>query len=245
MKRLDGKAALVTGGGSGIGRACAFRLAAEGATVAVCDIDEVAAVQVVSLLEGAGHFAMRTDVASEEEVAVLGQHLVERMGRLDIAVNNAGRTGPREPIATTSFADWRAVMSLNLDGVFLCLRAELGLMRRGGSIVTIASVMGVVGNARSAAYTASKHGVVGLTRAAAWEYAEHGVRVNAVGPGFTDTPMLSADTLGRREDLEAMHALGRFADADEIAATVAFLASDDASFINGVFLPVDGGFTAR
>jgi NAD(P)-dependent dehydrogenase (short-subunit alcohol dehydrogenase family) len=245
VSRFAGRVALVTGGGSGIGRACASRLAQEGAVVVVCDLDEASAATTVASLEGQGHLAVRTDVTSESEVDELAQQLRATVGTLHIAVNNAGRSGPRAPVADTALADWRSVMSLNLDGVFLCMRAELGLMGRGASIVNVASVMGAVGNPYSAAYTASKHAVVGLTRAAAWEYADHGVRINAVGPGFTETPLLSAETQARRGELEDRHALGRFAEPEEIAASVAFLASDDSSFVNGAFVPVDGGYTAR
>lgn len=249
--RFAGKVAFVTGAGSGIGRACAARLAAEGASVVVADIDEASARETAAAIVQAGGraTATRVDVAdpgSVEQAVAVARRLFDG---LDLAVNNAGVGAEAEPVARLSVEGWQRVINVNLSGVFYCMRSEIPLLleRGGGAIVNISSVMGAVATATASAYAASKHGVVGLTRAAALEYGTEGIRINAVGPGFMVTPVKgqrarSQEVVG---GLRAQHALGRLGTHDEIAASVSFLLSDEASFITGTLQLVDGGYTAR
>lgn len=249
---MDGKSvALVTGGASGIGLACARLLATRGWTVVVADIDQPEAESVVARLGGGSHdrhLAVRADVTDEDDVERMVGAALETYGCIDAAVNSAGVLGPRLKLADTSLGDWRRIMAVNADGVFLSMRAEINAMRSHGSsgaIVNVASIMGIVGSPLAAAYVASKHAVVGMTKAAAWECAADAIRVNAVGPGYTDTALLAGPMAERRDELAARHAFNRVATADEIARGIAFLVSDDSRFVTGAFLPVDGGFTAR
>lgn len=242
---LSDRVALVTGGGSGIGAACVRELSGLGARVAVVDRDTAAAEAVAATAPGPA-LAVTADVADPDAVERMVAVTVAELGRLDIAVNNAG-VGQRvkAPAAEMPWAQWRAVVSVNLEGVFLCLRAELAVMAAaGGSIVNIGSVMGAVGTAAAAPYVAAKHGLAGLTKSAALDYAGHGVRVNTVAPGFVDTPLLTADDDARAR-IAAAHPLGRLARAEEVAAVVAFVASPAASFMTGACVPVDGGYLAR
>ncbi|HET7929762.1 MAG TPA: SDR family NAD(P)-dependent oxidoreductase [Actinomycetota bacterium] len=247
---LENKVAIVTGGGSGIGEACAKLLARRGASVLVSDVDLAAAERVAGEIESAGGRAVadRTDVADPEQVEAMVAAAVERFGGLDIGVNNAGIGGPTAPTGEYPLDGWRTVMSVNLDGVFYCTRAEIGPMRQrgGGSIVNMASILGAVGFANSVAYVAAKHGVVGLTQNAALEYATDNIRANAVGPGFIRTPLLEAnldeETL---KGIAALHPIGRLGTSEEVAELVAWLASDASSFVTGSYYPIDGGYLAR
>jgi NAD(P)-dependent dehydrogenase (short-subunit alcohol dehydrogenase family) len=249
-QRLDGKVAIVTGGGSGIGEACAKTMAERGAAALVVDVDVDAAGRVVSEIEGAGGrtAAQPADVADPQAVEQMVETAVQRFGRLDIGVNNAGIGGPMAPTGDYPLDGWRSVMSVNLDGVFYCTRAEISAMRSsgGGSIVNMASILGSVGFANSVAYVAVKHGVLGLTKNAAIEHASDGIRVNAVGPGFIRTPLVDAnldeETLSA---IAAMHPIGRLGTSQEVAELVAWLASDAASFVTGSYYPIDGWYLAR
>jgi len=248
MGALDGKAALVTGGGSGLGRASAVALARAGATVTVVDVNEDGGKETAALVyEEAGGDAefVRADVTRPDDVAAMVDQAVGRWGHLDCAVNNAGMTGASASTADYELDDWNRAIALNLTGVFLCLKYELpAMLERGGSIVNMASGAGLVGFPGLPAYVASKHGVVGLTKAAALEYAQQGVRINAICPGSTRTPMLEG-FMGGDEQVERMMTravpLGRLGMPSEIAEAVVWLCSDAASFVVGHALAVDGG----
>lgn len=247
MVRTDKPVALITGGGSGIGLACARHLARRGWSVVAADLDRGAADTVAEEL-GEGHLGLQVDVTDENQVDPLVARVVDHFGRIDGAVNSAGVLGGRLALAETPVDEWRRVMAVNADGVFLSMRAEINAMRAtgmGGAIVNVASIMGVVGSPLAAPYVASKHAVVGMTRAAAWECAENGIRINAVGPGYTDTPLLARPIAERSAELAARHAFNRVAEPEEIASAIWFLLSEDSRFITGAFLPVDGGYTAR
>lgn len=249
MINLSGKVAFVTGGGSGIGEACSLMLAKQGAAVAVIDLKLEVAQKVADTIvaKGGKAIALVADVSDEAEVAKAVGETVTKLGGLHIAVNNAGIGGDQAPTADQSVAGWRKVLSVNLDGVFYCMRNQIPAMLKsgGGSIVNIASILGQVGFANSSGYVAAKHGVVGLTRASALEYATQGIRVNAVGPGFINTPLLGALPKEALEPIAQMHAVKRLGESEEVAALVAFLASDDASFMTGNYYAVDGGYLAQ
>lgn len=255
MKRFSDKTALVTGAGSGIGRATAHRLADEGADVVVSDVNEERGEDVVASIENAGTSAtfVSANVANPEELQQLVENTVDTYGGLDIAVNNAGILTGFEDISDISEDDWERLIDVNLKGVWAGMKAELPVMEEqgGGVIVNTASEAGLVGMGGLGNYVASKHGVVGVTKAAALEYADRGVRVNAIAPGPTETNIQETMAGGSdpRElpfDTSAMSdvPMGRQADPKEMAGVVAFLCSEDASFVTGVTIPVDGGQAA-
>jgi NAD(P)-dependent dehydrogenase (short-subunit alcohol dehydrogenase family) len=246
MSELDGRVAIVTGGGSGIGEACARLLVERGAKVLVADWHPDAAGQVADELGDAAH-AFVGDVADPSACHDMVAAAVERFGGLHIAVNNAGIAGEQNPVVAYSIEGWRKVLSVNLDGVFYCMRAELPVMIEGGggSIINMSSILGTVGFAAAGAYVAAKHGVVGLTRAAALDHAGDGVRINVVGPGFIDTPLLAAAPKEILDGIAALHPLGRMGTSREVAELVAFLASDRSSNTTGAYYTTDGGYTAR
>jgi NAD(P)-dependent dehydrogenase (short-subunit alcohol dehydrogenase family) len=242
---LTGKVALVTGGGSGIGAACVRGLATLGAHVVVVDLDPEGAKSVAAELGDRG-VPVAADVSAPQDCFDMADAAVDHFGRLDIAVNSAGIGAPElVPTGQASWELWRRVLSVNLDGVFLSMRAEISAMSGGGSIVNIGSAMSAAATPGGGSYVAAKHGLVGLTKTAALEYAPRGVRVNAVGPGFIDTKMLASLNEEAYERLIAAHPIGRLGRPEEVSAAVEFLASPAASFITGAFLPVDGGYLAR
>jgi NAD(P)-dependent dehydrogenase (short-subunit alcohol dehydrogenase family) len=252
--QLEGKVSLVTGAGSGIGRATAVAFAAEGAKVVVSDIAVDSGQETVARIKGVGGEAtfVRADVSVAQAAAALVQAAVEGYGRLDCAHNNAGISGSTGAApAPHEYPEdlWDRVIAINLKGVWLCLKYEVQqMLARGGAIVNTASVMGLVAGPGNLAYAASKHGVIGVTKSAALAYAQLGVRVNAVCPGYVRTPMLEA-ILARRPEAEqgwlSQQPVGRLGSPEEVAALVVWLCSDAASFMTGAALPVDGGYTAR
>jgi NAD(P)-dependent dehydrogenase (short-subunit alcohol dehydrogenase family) len=248
-REFDGRVALVTGGASGIGLAICRRLCNGGAAVAVADRDAPATAKAVAELQAAGGNAIATvcDVSGDDSVRSAVDAAVHSFGALHLAVNNAGISGRRGKLAETTIEDYRAVTSVNLDGVFHCLRHQIPAMLAtgGGAIVNVASVLGSHGFPGLGPYVAAKHGVVGLTRTAALEYADEGIRVNAIGPGFIDTPMLSGATEPERALLSSLHPAGRLGTAEDVAELAAFLLSDRAAFITGSYHLVDGGYAAR
>ncbi len=247
---FTGKSAFITGGASGLGRAAAQQLAAQGAWVAIADVQLDAATTLAHdiTMSGGRAIALAVNVRHDDQVNAGVQRTVAAFGKLDIAINAAGIGGPEVRTAEYAPADWDTVIDINLTGVWRSLRHEIPAMlaNGGGVIVNVASVAGLGGFPRHPAYAASKHGVIGLTRTAALEYGKRGIRINALCPGFTLTPMVQQmlDAGLPTEHLVARVPLGRLGTADEVAATALYLCSNAAAFMVGHALAIDGGITA-
>jgi NAD(P)-dependent dehydrogenase (short-subunit alcohol dehydrogenase family) len=249
MGRLEGKVTVVTGAASGIGYACAHRFAEEGAFVVGSDIAEAESWDRVASAAKGSQFHL-VDVRDEAAQAAMAAKAIEEFGRIDVLVTAAGVAGGG-PVHLLPLEEWQRVQDVNLTGTFLSAKAVLPSMieQRSGSIITIASIEGLEGGEGASTYNASKGGVVILTKNLSLDYGRVGIRANAICPGFIETPMFrsvmdGADFTTQRDRIRSQHKLGRFGQPEEIAGAAFFLASDDSSFVTGVALPVDGGFTA-
>src|SRR5215216_8089665 len=251
MERLEGKRAVVTGAGAGIGRAIALRLAGEGARIALADVDEEAVRKVASVIEGET-LVRRTDVTRAGEVEALVSSVVEEWGGLDVMVNNAG-VGVAATTPETSEEDWDTVLDVCLKGTFFGMKYAIPAISDsgGGSVINMSSIAALVGLNDRAAYSAAKGGILSLTRAAAIDHIEEGVRINCIAPGTVDTPWVARITAGyddpqeAREKMKARQPHGRLVTPEEIAAMAVYLASEEAGSVVGACMVVDGGMTAR
>lgn len=247
---FEGKVALVTGGASGIGRETARRFAELGASVVIADLNAQSGPAAAAELRdrGAETLFVGCDVSDPRQVARLFDQAASRFHRLDFAVNNAGIGGPWEPLQTYPHEGWDSVLAVNLTGVFYCMQEEIKRMiGNGGAIVNVASIAGKRGLPYQAAYTASKHAVIGLTRVSAQEVARHDIRVNAVCPAYTDTPLITPLIAGNSRRVEKMLEripMRRFGQPSDIAEAIVWLCSDESSFVTGQAVNLDGGMTA-
>ncbi len=246
MSRFEKKSVIVTGGGSGIGAAAAHAFAAEGASVAVADLNEENARRVAAEIERAGGRArsFRVDVSDEGQVERLVEGTVEAFGGLDVLVNNAGIGEQPTPIDERPTADWQRVIDVNLSSAFYGTKYAARYWKgasRGGVIVNVASILGLVGFKGAPAYTAAKHGMVGFTKATALELAEFGIRVVSVNPAFIRTPLIA----GMEDAVLPLHPAGRLGESEEVSSLILYLASDEAGFLTGATYLVDGGYTAQ
>ena len=249
MKLLDNKVALITGAGSGIGRAIAILYASEGAKIIASDINEKGGQETIDLIKEKSGSAIfvKADTSKPEENQALVDTAVKEFGALHIAVNNAGIGGPIQPTGAYPVDGWEKVIAVNLSGVFYGMRYQIPAMLNagGGSIVNVASILGKVGTKGSPAYVAAKHGVVGLTETAAIEYAAQNIRINSIGPGYILTPLLSSLDDATMKMLVGLHPMGRLGKAEEVAELALWLNSEKSSFVTGSYYNVDGGYLAQ
>lgn len=240
---------LLQGAASGIGKATAELFAKQGASVIISDIqeDEGRATTESIVARGGKASFFKTDVTRPEDMEALVNFIVKTYGSLDIALNNAGIGGELNPIADMSIEGWQKVIDVNLNSLFYGMKYQIQAMLKsgGGSIVNISSILGAVGFAGSAGYTAAKHGVVGITQTAALEYSAQNIRVNAVGPGFIDTPLLNTLDAEMKKQLVALHPIGRLGRSEEVAELIYWLSSDKSSFVTGSYYSIDGGYLAK
>lgn len=246
---LKGKVALITGAASGIGESTALLFAKEGAKLILTDVSEDKGNSVLKRVKelGAEAIYLNADVSKAEDSDNTVKKALEKFGKLDIAVNNAGIGGPQAGVGEYEIDAWDKVIAINLSGVFYGMRYQIPAMldNGGGSIINVASILGSVGFAHSAAYVAAKHGVLGLTKSAAIEYSSKGIRINSVGPAFIKTPLLEGLDQELLDQLVSLHPIGRLGEPDEVAQIFLWLASDKASFATGAYYPIDGGYLAR
>lgn len=249
MKLLEGKVAIITGAGSGIGKTVSLQYAAEGAKVVVSDIAEKGGNETVSEIKAKGGEAIfvKADTSRPDDNKNVVEQAVKQFGGLHLAVNNAGIGGPLGPLGEYPVDGWDKVIAINLSGVFYGLRYQIPAMLSsgGGSIVNVASILGKVGTKGSGAYVAAKHGVIGLTETAALEYAAQKIRVNSIGPGYILTPLLESLDDAAMKALVGLHPMGRLGTAEEVAELALWLNSDKASFVTGAYYNVDGGYLAQ
>ena len=252
MNNLKGKTAIVTGGASGIGEAAALLYAEHGCNVVVSDVQEDKGHKLVEKIKRTGGVAIfiKADVSNAADCENLINKTSEAFGGVDVAFNNAGIGGESNAVADMSIAGWKKVIDVNLNSVFYCMKYELMQMQKQGSgaIVNNSSILGQVGFANAAGYVAAKHGVVGLTQNAALEYSAKGIRINAIGPAFINTPLLTEagmDDNVKQSVLVPLHPIGRLGESKEVAELVVWLSSDEASFVTGSYYPIDGGYLAR
>jgi NAD(P)-dependent dehydrogenase (short-subunit alcohol dehydrogenase family) len=249
MGIIENKVAIITGAGSGIGKAIAILFAKEGAKVMVSDVNENGGNSTVDDIKqtGGDAFFIKADSSRPAESENLVSQAIKQYGSLDIAVNNAGIGGPIQLTGEYPVDGWEKVISINLSGVFYGMRYQIPAMLSsgGGAIVNIASILGQVGTRMSPAYVAAKHGVVGLTKTAALEYAQKNIRINSVGPAYIKTPLLDALDDDTMKYLTGLHPMGRLGTSEEVAELVLWLCSDKASFVTGSYYPIDGGYLSQ
>ncbi len=253
MKKLENKTVFITGGLSGIGKSCAIAAAKEGANIAVADMKSASGDKAMEEIKSESLKAVfiECDVSVFAQVQEAIEKVVSTFGTLDVALNNAGIGGEANKVGDMTEQDWLKVIGINLNGVFNCMKHELAQMskQKNGVIVNMASILGKVGFATSSHYVAAKHAVIGLTQTAALEYAVEGIRINAICPGFIDTPLLTkagiSDNLDIKQHIIDLHPMKRLGKSEEIAKAFIFLASDDSSFATGTALEIDGGYLAQ
>jgi NAD(P)-dependent dehydrogenase (short-subunit alcohol dehydrogenase family) len=253
MKKLENKTVFITGGLSGIGKACAIAAAKEGANIAIGDIRSAATDSVMEEIKNENPKAIfiECDVSVFTQIQEAIQRVVNTFGMLDVALNNAGIGGESNKVGDMTEQAWLKVIGVNLNGVFNCMKHELTQMskQKKGVIVNMSSILGKVGFANSSHYVAAKHGIIGLTQTAALEYAPEGIRINAICPGFIETPLLTNAGIAENTDIQkyiiGLHPMKRLGKSEEVATGFIFLVSDESSFITGTTLEIDGGYLAQ